>query len=171
MQRNQIRRVVILVFLVVGVTVGYNISKKIEEKNELEVTLQSMSFEGIEFLDDAHTLENNQIIFTFFHPSCDFCQADAEEFKKSHTDLKDFEVLWVSYDEKDSIQKFSKTYGLDTLPNMHFAYMNIEAMLERYGNVKFPTFLAYDNNGQLIKKFVGLTKPEEILQAYKDAGD
>lgn len=50
---------------------------------------------------------------------------------------------------------------------MHFAYMDIEPMLERYGNLKFPTFLAYDQNGRMLKKFIGLTKPKEILKAYQ----
>lgn len=167
MQKKHIRWITILAFFIIGITFGYQLTRKVKEKDKLEEVQQSLSIERIEFLGDTLITENDQIIFTLFHPSCYFCQTDAKQFRKSYVQLKDFEVLWVSYDEKDSIQKFSRTYGLDSLPNMHFAYMDIEALLERYGNVKFPTFLAYDKQGHLLKRFVGLTKPEEILKVYQ----
>ena len=126
----------------------------------------NLDLTNLEFVESSTAIKKGKSILLFFHPSCDFCQRDAEQFRKSYMELKDLEVLWVSYDDQDSIRKFSQDYGLDTIPNMHFAYMDIEAMIARYGNVKFPTFLAYDEKGQLLRKFVGLTKPEEILKAY-----
>ena len=160
-----------LVFSIAGVYLGNKISWKLREEKNKEFNYSRISINKMDFITTYQGSKRSKIIFALFHPSCDFCKADAEQFLKSNDQLKKFTALWVSYDEKDSIQKFSKTYGLDTLANVHFAYMDIEAMLERYGKVKFPTFLAYDKDGQLLKKFVGLTKPEEILQAYMDAGD
>ena len=156
-----------LAFSIIGVYLGNKIAGKLKEKRNKELNYSSLSIKEIDIITTNQALKQKKSIFALFHPSCDFCQADAEQFLDAKNLLKDLEVLWVSYDNKDSIRKFSIDYGLDTLPNMHFAYMDIEAMLERYGNVKFPTFLAYDNEGQLIEKFVGLTKPEEILKVYQ----
>lgn len=167
MRRKLIRIGILILFILISVSLIYKISKILAENKKLGFLHQNITLVSIDFLKNYNSVGRNETILTLFHPSCDFCQAEAEQYRKSHAELKDFEVLWVSYDEKDSIQKFAKTYGLDTLLNMHFAYMDIEAMLERYGNVKFPTFLAYDKQGQLLKKFVGLTKPEEILKVYQ----
>ena len=100
------------------------------------------------------------------HPACDFCQTAAQLVKEQIDQFKNIDLIWLSYDNKDSIAQFSKTYGLDSVDNVHFAYMDIEVMLERYGNVKFPTFLVYDKNGTLLQKFVGVTKPEVLLSVY-----
>ena len=69
--------------------------------------------------------------------------------------------------KKTQFKNSPKPTGLDALPNMHFDYMDIESMPERYGNVKLPTFLAYDKDGRLLKKIVGFMKPEEILTVYQ----
>lgn len=168
MNRKYILVSFVILASLVGVVIGYKISKELGAKKEITLMQQKLSINGLEYLTNNHIDGNKQTIISLFHPSCEFCQAEAEQFRDVGTGLKRFELIWVSYDEKDSIQKFSKTYGLDTLPSMHFAYMDIEVMLERYGNVKFPTFLVYDEEGLLVKKRVGMTQPQEILEAYNE---
>jgi thiol-disulfide isomerase/thioredoxin len=150
--------VLIMSVLVVGLI------SKLKQKDNLEKKQQAINLNGVEHL--GTTLPGKgEIILVLFHPSCDFCQTDAQLVKKQIQLFKNIDLIWVSYDDKDSIAQFSKTYGLDSLENIHFAYMDIEVMLEKYGNVKFPTFLAY-KNGALLQKFVGVTKPEVLLSVY-----
>lgn len=167
MSKKQIRWFLIIFFIFIGTLLGHGVSKELEKRNKLESGQKNISKDNIVFFDNRNIKDTVGTVFSLFHPACDFCQADAEQFFSAKNQLSNLNVFWVSYDVKDSIQKFSKTYGLDTISNMHFAYMDIEAMLERYGNVKFPTFLAYNEQGQLLKKFVGLTKPEEIIKLYQ----
>ena len=145
---------------------AYKTKQGLAENKTLQTAQVDIELKGLYFLTSSPSLIKKTILYLFY-PYCNFCQAHAKQFRRFHTRLKDFVVLWASYDVKDSINKFSKIYRLDTLPNMHFAYMDIEAIMERYGNVKFPTFLAYDEQGHLLKKFVGLTKPEKILKVYQ----
>ncbi|PIQ50379.1 MAG: hypothetical protein COW03_00120 [Cytophagales bacterium CG12_big_fil_rev_8_21_14_0_65_40_12] len=166
MKRNVIQGFVIVIFIVCcGLLAGNSILKKISRNHEpLDSLLDRRNLSFLR-LSAPDLIEMNTIV-ALFHPSCDYCQKDAQEIFEARSSFKDFEVLWISYDEKSAISQFSKTYGLDSLENVHFAYMDIEVMLERYGNVKFPTFLAYDKNGTLLQKFVGVTKPEELLSVY-----
>ena len=171
MNRKHICWLLVSTFVLIVVIISYKLSQKLEEKEKLEAIIQNLMLQKMEMVGESGLQKSSSKLIALFHPSCDFCQAEATQFRKFYQELSSIDALWISYDIKDSIENFSKTFGLDTLPNMHFAYMDIEAMLERYGNVKFPTFLAYDEDGRLIKKFVGLTKPEEILSAYQTSKD
>lgn len=153
----------LIVFVTSLLIIG--LASKLKEKDSLERNQQVISLNGVEYLG-ASLPENEKIILALFHPSCDFCQADAQLVKEQIDLFENIDLIWVSYDDRDSIAQFSKTYELNSFENVHFAYMDIEVMLERYGNVKFPTFLAYDKNGALLQKFVGVTKPEVLLSVY-----
>lgn len=166
MSHKNLFRLFLFFICSLGVMVGFNITREMNNRKRQSIQQREIHSDNFDFLRSTPALNKNTIL-TLFHPSCDFCQADAEQFLKARKRLTNLNVLWVSYDEKDSIQKFSKTYGLDSLSNMYFAHMDIDVMLERYGNVKFPTFLAYNKQGQLVEKFIGLTKPEKILAAYQ----
>jgi thiol-disulfide isomerase/thioredoxin len=156
---------IFLFILCCGLLVGNSILKKSRNYEPLDAQLDR---ENLSFL---RSLQPDRIgintIVALFHPSCDFCQAEAKMVEEQIEQLENIDLIWVSYDDKESIAQFSKTYGLDSFENVHFAYMDIEVMLERYGNVKFPTFLAYDQNGVLLQKFVGVTKPEKYFRRSK----
>ena len=156
-------------FIIISIIFYCKIKQKLEKNKKLEKYYVEFSLLGVEYLEDKRMAKNTPIILSLFHPSCHFCKVDAEQFHKKHASLKNFEVLWLSYDEKDSIQKFAKVHGLDTFSNVHFAHIDIETMIEHYGNVKFPTFLTYDAKEKLIAKFVGLTKLEVILTSYNES--
>ena len=156
--------IVALVFLALGIGIASSVQKKITR----EEAQAQLSLQNIESINGELFIDPTEVIKVLFHPTCDFCQQDATEILKSIHLFEGIQLLWVSYDHKDSIVQFSQTFGLDTLQNIHFAYMDIEVMLERYGNVRFPTFLAYDKKGQLLKKFVGATLPEEIASVYEE---
>ncbi|MGW8122729.1 TlpA family protein disulfide reductase [Roseivirga echinicomitans] len=165
MNKKVISKLIIgVVVLVAGILI-VGLAHKLKERDILERNQQAINLNGVEYLGTTLP-EKGDIILVLFHPSCDFCQTDAQFVKEQIDQFKNIDLIWVSYDNKDSIAQFSKTYELDNLENVHFAYMDIEVMLERYGNVKFPTFLAYDKNGALLQKFVGVTKPEELLSVY-----
>lgn len=164
MDKKVISKLIIGVVVFVASILVVGLASKLKEKDSLESKQQAISLIGVEYLGSALP-EKEDIILILFHPSCDFCQTDAQLVKKQIDQFKNINLIWVSYDDKDSIAQFSKSYELDNLENVHFAYMDVEVMLDRYGNVKFPTFLAY-KNGALLQKFVGVTKPEELLSVY-----
>lgn len=165
MDKKVISKLIMGVVVIVTSILVVGLISKLKQKDSLEKKQQAINLNGVEYLG-ASLPEKEDAIVALFHPSCDFCQADAKKVKEQIDLFENIDIIWVSYDNKDSIAQFSKTYGLDSLENVHFAYMDIEVMLERYGNVKFPTFLAYDENGVLLQKFVGVTKPEELLSVY-----
>ncbi|MFY0591393.1 TlpA family protein disulfide reductase [Roseivirga sp.] len=166
MNLKHLRWALIGIFFLVGTLMGYKVYKELARKEKTELKQQVLSLKNIEYLKEDTKISGKPFLLSLFHPSCDFCQEDAKLLYEKRVLLKNLDIIWISYDDKDSIQKFSHSHGLDTIPNIRFAYMDIEAMLEQYGNVKFPTFLAYDKSGELIKKWVGLTQPQEILDAY-----
>jgi thiol-disulfide isomerase/thioredoxin len=165
MTKKVISKLILGVVVIVTSILVVGLISKLKQKDSLEKKQQAINLNGLEYLGTSLPAKK-EIILALFHPSCDFCQTDAQLVKEQIERFENIDLIWVSYDEKDSITQFSKTYGLDSLENVHFASMDIEVMLESYGNVKFPTFLAYDENGVLLQKFVGVTKPEELLSVY-----
>ena len=168
MKRKLIATAVAVLILGSLAYMGFGIIHRLKKKEFVKGAISSISFEKVEFLGD-NSLNKNRAILILFHPDCDFCQTDAEMIRKEIVLFREEQLLFVSYDNKNAISNFSQVYNLDNYPNVHFAYMDIETMLERYGNVRFPTFLAYNEYGELVKKWVGLTKPQEILKAYSEA--
>jgi thiol-disulfide isomerase/thioredoxin len=165
MRKKVILKLIIGVVVFVASILVVGLASKLKEKDSLENNQQVINLNGLEYLGTSLP-EKDEAIIALFHPSCDFCQTDAQLVKEQIEQFENIDLIWVSYDVKDAIVQFSKSYELDNLENVHFAYMDIEVMLERYGNVKFPTFLAYDKNGTLLQKFVGVTKPEVLLSVY-----
>ena len=164
MNKKVISKLIVGVVVLIMSVLVVGLISKLKQKDNLEKNQQAINLNDVEYLGTSLP-EKNEVIIALFHPSCDFCQTDARLVKEQIDQFENIDLIWVSYDDKDSIAQFSKTYGLNSVKNVHFAFMDIEVMLERYGNVKFPTFLAY-KNGALLRKFVGVTKPEKLLSAY-----
>jgi peroxiredoxin len=104
-------------------------------------------------------------VLILFQPDCDHCQRETQEIKAHLPAFKDYTLYFVSNYPAELLRKFSQDYGLAFEPNVVFATTTIEAILNTLGPQPSPSVYIYNEQGQLVQKFLGETKVEHILAA------
>ncbi|MFM9840540.1 MAG: peroxiredoxin family protein [Cyclobacteriaceae bacterium] len=104
------------------------------------------------------------VIIILFNTSCEHCQYEATEIKKSISSFQKASILMVSSEPIKIIKAFSVQYGLDNEPSVTFAKINRDDVFETFGSVSIPHIFIYGKDHRLIKEFKGETKIEAILK-------
>ncbi len=103
-------------------------------------------------------------VVILFNTTCDHCQYEATEIKKSITSFSQSSILMVSSEPIKTIKAFSKDYGLSNEESVTFAKINRDDVFETFGSVSIPHIFIYGKDRKLIKEFKGETKIEAILK-------
>ncbi|SEC53084.1 AhpC/TSA family protein [Tenacibaculum sp. MAR_2009_124] len=150
---------------------GYKITSKLNHKKEVAERTQSIPEFSFETLTGSIFTENNltkaPAIFVYFNSDCDYCQAEATKIQKHLRDFKNTQIIFVSFENKDGIQKFAKDYKLDKEANITFLEDSKGEFSKIFDVNSIPYIVVYDNNKQLLKKFKGATKVSDILDVLK----
>ena len=150
---------------------GYKITSKLNYKKEVAKLTQSIPPFSFETLSGSIFTENNlakePAIFVYFNSDCDYCQAEATKIQKHLRDFKNTQILFVSFENKEGIQKFAKDYKLDKEANIIFLEDSKSEFSKTFDVNSIPYIVVYDENKQLLKKFKGVTKVSNILDVLK----
>lgn len=150
---------------------GYKISSKLSYKKEVAErtkTIPDFSFKTIEdtlFTQDS--LASKPIVFVYFNSDCDYCQSEATKIQQRLADFKHTQLIFVSFEKKEGIKKFAKTYKLNNQENITFLE-DVKGEFSKLFDVNsIPYIVVYDANRELLKKFKGVTKVNAILELIK----
>ncbi len=134
---------------------------RVKEKIALLKSLSIVSMDS-----SKYELPNNTIptIIILFNTTCEHCQYEATEIKKSITSFSQLSILMVSSEPIKTIKAFSKEYGLSNEASVTFAKINRDDVYETFGSVSIPHIFIYGKDRKLIKEFKGETKIEAILK-------
>jgi peroxiredoxin len=102
-------------------------------------------------------------ILILFQPDCDHCQRETKEIKAHLPAFQAYTLYFVSNYSADLLRKFSRDYELAFEPNVVFATTPVEAILNTLGPQPSPAVYIYDEQGRLVKSFLGETKVAQIL--------
>lgn len=108
--------------------------------------------------------QNILSIFIAFHPECEHCQYEAKSIVEKQMQLKNTQIVLFTSANDSLIRAFSKTYGLDSLKNVHVLTDSKNEMWTLFDVKTIPTIFIYNAQNQLIKRFNGETKIETILK-------
>jgi thioredoxin-related protein len=113
-----------------------------------------------------YELPNNTIptIIILFNTTCEHCQYEAKEIKKSISSFSQASILMISSEPIKTIKAFSEQYGLNNEASVSFTKINRENIFETFGSVSIPHIFIYNKDRKLIKEFKGETKIEAILK-------
>lgn len=103
-------------------------------------------------------------VFIAFHPDCEHCQYEAKSINDKQKELENTNIVLFTSANDSLIQAFSKTYGLDTLNNIHILSDKKNEMYQQFGVKIIPSVFIYDADGKLLKHYKGETKIEAILK-------
>ncbi len=164
---------IIIAFILISIIgfLVYKISSKLNHKKEIAERTQNIPPFSFQTLSGSIFTENNltkePAIFVYFNSDCDYCQAEAIKIQKHLKDLKDTQILFVSFENKEGIQKFAKDYKLDKEDNITFLEDSKGEFSKTFDVNSIPYIVVYDKNKQLLKKFKGATKVDDILKVLK----
>ncbi|WP_457617974.1 peroxiredoxin family protein [Lutibacter sp.] len=163
-------RIIIVVVLVTTLGyLGYNITKKINYKNEVAErikTIPEFSFLTLNnqvFTENGLT-KNSYKLFVYFNSECEYCQSEASQISKNLAQFKNTQLIFVSFEPINSIKQFAIDYNLLEKENVLFLQDKKLEFAEIFDAKSIPFMLLYSKDNQLIEKYKGATKIENILK-------
>ncbi len=107
------------------------------------------------------------VVFFIFSPECGHCQHETELMIKHMDELKDVQILMITYLPYNEMMDFYKNYKLDRFSNVVVA-RDTKFFFPVYFHVKnFPSFYIYDKKGNFKKFLEGSVPIEDIADALK----
>jgi thiol-disulfide isomerase/thioredoxin len=142
-----------------------DVTKKIQQDKTVKYmpSFEIKSADGKFFSKDFLSKEDPSV-FIAFHPECEHCQYEAKSIVEKQMRLKNTEIVLFTSANDSLTHAFSKTYGLDSLKNVHVLSDNKNEMWARFDVKTIPTIFIYNAQNQLVKRFNGETKIEAILK-------
>jgi thiol-disulfide isomerase/thioredoxin len=167
--KKYIKPLVGIILVSVLVFLGYNISKKISYKKEVAErikTIPEFSFLTLskETFSKKKLTKGAYKLFVYFNSECNYCQSEAAQISKKLTQFKDTQLIFVSFEPIEGIKEFAKTYNLLNKKNVIFLQDKKMIFEELFDAKRIPFMLLYSKDNQLIEKFKGATKIENILK-------
>jgi peroxiredoxin len=150
---------------------GYKIARTLNHKKEVAERIQRIpdfSFHNLN--GKAYTkksLPNKPIIFVYFNSDCEYCQSEATKIQQRLKDFKDTHLVFISFEEKEGIQKFAATYKLDNQENITFLEDKKGQFSHIFDVNSIPYIVVYDADRKFLQKFKGATKIDNILDVLK----
>ena len=145
---------------------GFQIYQKIEAKKAFTEQVKHLPKPSVfQWIGKSPTTNNTSTIILFFSPDCEHCQYEAKSIVEQKVAFTNINLWWVSVADSVAIKAFSKTYGLENLPNTYLAHLSAEEVAPTFGSVSVPHIFIYDKNRLLQKEFKGETKVEALLKA------
>ena len=166
--KKYLKIIIGLVLISVIGYLGYSISTKINHKKEVaeriqvipEFSFKTLSGEQFNQNDVNATLPK---LFIYFNSDCDFCHAEAKQIQEQLKQLKNMQIIMVSHENSEDIKTFAEKYNLINEENIVFLEDEKLEFSEIFDANSIPYMLLYSKDNQLIKKFKGATKIENII--------
>lgn len=163
--------IVLFLFCVIGF-IAYKILDKLQYKKQIAKRIETVPFFSFKATDGSRftqkELTNNPLIFIYFNSDCDYCESETIKIKERLNEFKNFQLIFISIEDRLSIMRFAKKHQLNNQANIVFLEDVKGEFSEIFNANSTPYTLVYDGNKKLLKKFRGATKVDDILRAiYK----
>ncbi|MCF6279697.1 MAG: redoxin domain-containing protein [Flavobacteriaceae bacterium] len=170
--RKYIKIIIALIIISIIGYLGVNITKKITYKKEVSERIKiipNFSFftlNNVPF-SEKELAKNTNKLFVYFNTECDFCQHEAQQISEYLSNFKNTQIIFVSFEEIETIKTFANKYNLSNKENVMFLQDKTLEFSEIFDAKSIPFILLYDAENKLVQKFKGATKIEKILKLLK----
>lgn len=104
------------------------------------------------------------LVIRYFHADCDHCRQEALELSARAELFNDIQVVMITPDDSvDRILSYAEEYHLFQIDNLIILMDTHQQFKKRFGNAMIPSTYIYDQNQNLLHRFMGETHPEAIL--------
>ncbi|HWA32590.1 MAG TPA: redoxin domain-containing protein [Cyclobacteriaceae bacterium] len=105
---------------------------------------------------------NGPLMLILFTPDCDHCQREAKDISNHFKIFEDYTLYFVAAQTSDVLKEFAIKYNLTDKSNVVFAQGPIVPVMKLLRPTSMPTILIYNADGELVKRFDGETRVEDI---------
>ncbi len=107
--------------------------------------------------------KNVPTVLVYFSPTCEHCQAFTKELLKHDEELKNKQIVMVTYQPVKEMKPFDSTFHISS---KHYIKMGTEGytfvVQKWYGVQRFPFVAMYNKEMKLVKTIPFVTQPEEV---------
>ena len=146
-----------------GIKTFQKVSKNMAEQTIAIPDFAIKNSNGVVF-SKQNLRQSTPSVFIAFHPECEHCQYEAKSINDKQKELASTNIVLFTSANDSMIHAFSKTYGLDSLKNVHILNDSTNAMRQLFAIKAMPTVIIYNAQNQLVKRFNGETKIDAILK-------
>jgi peroxiredoxin len=151
---------------------SYQVVSKINHKNEVAQNIKTVpvfSYENMKggFFTKEDLKKETPILFIYFNSECEYCNEETQMIKENMEELKDFQLVFISFEKSDLIKAFATKYQLTTYDNVHFLSDTKASFATTFDVQSLPCLVLYDKNQHLIEKIKGQTKVETLVKKLR----
>jgi peroxiredoxin len=166
--RNQFKIIISLSLISVITFLGYNIWTKLNYKKEVAEGIRvipKFSFRNIDgqVFTQKNVSKTGPKLFIYFNSECNYCQTEVKQIQENLHQLKDAQLIFVSFEDTKKIKAFATEYSLQNEQNIVFLKDKDFIFEDLFDAKTIPHMLLYSKDNHLIKKFKGLTKIEYVI--------
>ena len=152
---------------------GYKVVSKINHKKQVAENIKKMpAFSYLTLENKIFANENLEkgkpTLFIYFNSECDFCNHEAELVKENIEQLKDIQVVFISYEPIEKIKQFAAKFKLLHHDNIYFLSDSKIAFASTFDVKSLPCLVLYDKDKNLIEKIKGQVKIETVLDNFQN---
>jgi thiol-disulfide isomerase/thioredoxin len=166
---KKIRIFAALAMVVIATSLLLSSYNKIKEKKAIAKNTRTLPLFTLPAINGAvfnsTTLLNNSrpcIIF-YFEPDCDHCQFMASSITAAAGKFDNYDMVFISPARRKPVEQFHRQYGLQKLQHLTLLTDSLQRFPALFGTSSAPSFFVYDNNKKMVKKIIGETKIEHLL--------
>jgi cytochrome oxidase Cu insertion factor (SCO1/SenC/PrrC family) len=112
---------------------------------------------------------NKPVLFMIFSPDCSHCQHETEQMIAHMDEMKDLQIVMITYHPLYMMKDFIATYGLAKYPNIVVG-KDIYYITTGFFDIHNIPYLAmYDKKGNLIEGFEGSLPIPEVIKVMNNA--
>lgn len=150
------------------VFMGYKVVGKINYKKQVAENIKKMPDFSYVILENkafikANLVPNKPTLFIYFNSECDFCNHEAEMVQQNTKQLKDIQVVFISYEPIEKIKQFATKFNLLHHANIYFLSDSKITFAATFDVTSMPCLVLYDKENNLIEKIKGQVKIETVL--------
>lgn len=169
--KKMVRLIVGVIIVVTLLALGHAINNELYHKKEVEARIKTIPIFSFKTLKGRtftkNSLENKTTVFVYFNSDCDYCKSEATKIKERISEFKNSQLIFVSFENKEEIAQFAKSYGLYTEKNVVFLEDRKGEFSKSFDVNSIPYIVVYDNNHKFLKKFKGITRIDDILKVLE----
>jgi len=167
--KKYLKTIILLVFIGSACYLGYQIISKINHKKEVTQnikTIPQFSYQDVNKkpFTNKNLKKETPVIFIYFNTDCDYCNEETQMIKENIDKFKNFQLIFISFENLQKIKNFSQHHQLLNYDNVHFLHDSKVTFATTFDVSSLPYIVLYDKNQNLIEKIKGQTKPENLIK-------
>lgn len=170
--KKWLRYIILLIIIAVAAFLIIRTSATVRQKDIAAATIQtlpplkvySMNGDKVNIQDIA---QDKAAIVIYFSPDCEHCQYEAASLHNHLPAFIETEAVLFMITRSDTAEAmpFARNYHLNNISFIHFLWDKDNSFFKTFGTQVFPSIFIYNKEHKLVKKFIGETKTEAILNS------